>query len=53
MTNAVIVRKTSAVGKTETSPQSVRKWIEGMFASKERVVAIRYVPDIRKKAWHD
>ncbi len=52
MTNTVIVRKTSAVGKTETSPQIVGKWINCLLASKERV-ATQYVPEIRKKVWHD
>ena len=53
MDNTVIVRKTSAVGCSEKPAYLVNQEAKRMLESATQKINTPYVPEIRKKVWHD
>ncbi len=53
MIDTVVIYKTRSVGKSETPAYLVNQYAKRMFECVTQKINTPYVPDIRKKVWHD
>lgn len=49
----IVVYKTSAIGRSETPAYLVNQVAKSILESATQKCSTQYIPDIRKKVWHD